>query len=172
MSNRTDHLSSAPKVARVERQLATKRVIDRALVGENITQIALNVGVSDNTIDGWRREEKSLHISVADAAAMPLAIRLELCRFIMGEGYDVTEIPVLGDIRAELALAIEHQRDASTVTTEHLDAIKDGKIDRAEGARVETACDRLIRSTLAVREVARQARREGVIGCDLRVVGR
>lgn len=66
-----------------------------------------------------------------------------------------------GDDFRTLAMA---QRESADVVSRGLEALADGRMCSREGAEIETECDQAIAALLAIRERARLAQREGVIG--------
>ena len=158
----------APRAERESRRADVKRILGRFLVGACQSVIAAGLGVSRQYLGRLADVEVDSHLSVADAAGLPDAARMELAQFIAGPGHMVAEAPVADtNARAGMSLHMRALRETMEAVTSHGDAIADGNITRAEGATIERECDEAIRVFLAVREVARRAQRDGVIGVDL-----
>jgi hypothetical protein len=99
----------------------------------------------------------------------PIALRVVVDALATQLGLTVVELPTLSEMREFLSLATSAHRESAEAVAETLDAVADGHVTRAEGARIEERCDRAIAFFMRIREEARRAQREGVIG--LRAVG-
>lgn len=161
----------AGKAAREDRKAAVSRIVDRIEGTLGATVAAGLVGVSRALFRRWSDVEDDAQIGVADAAGLPPEHRAALAEYIAGPGYTMAALPAVeADGRASMALHSRAMKAAFSLIEKHAAAISDGSVDRREGADVERACDELIREALLVREVARRAQREGVIGAELRAV--
>jgi hypothetical protein len=158
----------APRAERESRRADVKRILGRFLVGACQSVIAAGLGVSRQYLGRLADAEVDSHLSVADAAGLPDAARMELAQYIAGPGHMVAEAPAVdSDVRAGMSLHLRALRETTEAVTSHAMAMADGRITRSEGASLEGECDEAIRVLLAVREVARRAQRDGVIGVDL-----
>lgn len=94
----------------------------------------------------------------------PAALRVAMNAALDGTGNAVVELPTTGAASdCDLDAIERHQREASDVVSAGLKAAKRGHLDRAKAAELAGECDESIAATLAVREMARRAIREGVI---------
>lgn len=163
--------AQAPRAAREQRRHDVARLLARGLLDACVTTLAAGLGCSRQLVQHWIDPERDASISVADAAALPAPIRAPLAEYVAGPGYMMAELPAADtDGRASLALHVRALRETSEAVTAHAAALADGRIDRSEGRDLERKCDEALRELLSVREAARRAQREGVIGVDLRVV--
>lgn len=160
----------SPKAERAEAQAETSVVLDRALTahGTNVAALALTLGVSATRIGEWRAPEQDRHLSVADASRLPPLVRLVIAEHVAGPGYVVAELPAAdAHVSDDLALAARTQRETAEAVAKHLTAIADGRYDRAEGVELEREVNEAIAALLTVRETARRAIREGVVGANV-----
>lgn len=157
----------SPAVAREERRAATARALAAAIQGAGLThtEVAAAVGVPRQRVDEWCAVDSDKHIQLADGCGTPEPVRLALAAHLAGPGYVVTALPPVAAARAaDLRLAADAQREASEAVAEYLEVCADGRIGASEGRALERACDEAIAALCAVRERARLAQRERVIG--------
>ncbi len=79
-------------------------------------------------------------------------------------GLAVVDLPKPSAVSDELRALATAQRETSQAIAHGLEAWADGHMCCAEGVRVEQECDEAIAALLVIRERARVAKREGVVG--------
>lgn len=95
---------------------------------------------------------------------LPQAMRSAIAEDLAGPGYALVELPEATKTSDDLHALATAQRESGEAIAHGLDAMADGHLTRAEGVRVEAECDEAIAALLTIRERARLAQREGVIG--------
>jgi hypothetical protein len=165
-------------VRREERRAASAESLRRALdaSGVAVREAGALIGVDEKLVRRWLDPHEGQSVSVADLAALPIEVRIAVVRADLLPGHVIVRETSPSDAgAASIAAHVAAQRETSEALTAHLEAIADGHITRAEGASLERELDEAIARLVALREHARQAQREGVIGVDgvarLRVVG-
>lgn len=138
-----------------------ERVLGR--LGIRHAEAAQHVGITRQTFEKSLQPGKVMRATFL--YALPIAARIEVVEDMLGESHAVVELPAPHD-RGEcdmrfLAGAVRQVSDAVSTTLEHA---TDGHLSRSEGAEIEQRCDRAIGVLLTIRELARSAQREGVIG--------
>lgn len=158
-----------PAQLRADRRVEAAHVLDEALraEGSQATAVAALLGVPRQRVDEWRDVHEDRHLTVADAAGMPPAVRRHLAEYVAGPGYQVAELPdEHHDLRFDLSLAARLVRESGETAAVLLEALADGHVCRAEGARLAREADEAIRVLLFVRELGRRAAREGIVGAQ------
>jgi hypothetical protein len=126
--------------------------------------VAATIGVTRQRIDQWLALDDDAQVSVADAMSLPQPMRMAAAQLIAGDGYMLAALPDIGDSSSDLDLVMRAQKESGDVIATHLAALRDGRMCRAEGAQLEREADEAIAALLTVRERARQAQREVVLG--------
>ena len=162
-----------PEQCRADARATVAGLLLRALARCGLTARAMwahAIGISREYIDRCVAGEKQIH--AADLLHAPEPVRLDFAQALIGEGRAVVDLPVGLSARDDLALVIRAQKETTEAINAHLAALADGRMDAAEGASLEAECDEGIAALLAIRERARLAQRERVIGLTgLRAVG-
>lgn len=128
---------------------------------------AATLDVSTTHLDNCVSGTKALH--VADALAAPEPVRHALAQLLAGDAHVVVELPAIADASDDWRLVATAQRESGEAIAATLDAFADGRVTAAEGARLEREADEAIAALLGIRERARAARRERVVGIRGRV---
>lgn len=126
--------------------------------------VAATIGLSRQRIDQMIALDDEAQLSVADAMAMPQPIRHALATDLIGDGHMIAALPAAASDSSDLDLVMRAQKESADVIAAHLAALRDGRMCRAEGVELEREVDEAIAALLSVRERARQAQREVVIG--------
>lgn len=159
---------AVPKAAREQRKAEVSHIARDVI--ECPTTTALNTGVSRTLVRQWADAESDTQIGVADAAGLGPLQRMPLAEYVAGPGYMMAELPACEETaRAGIELHVRVLRETTEVVTAHAIAISDGRVDRREGAVLEREIDDAIRALLTLRECARQAQREGVVGAVISI---
>lgn len=160
----------APRALREQRKSDVSRILGRWLLSTCATAVAAANGVSRQLLGQWADPERDAAISVADAAGLPADGRMALAEYVAGEGFMVAPLPAAESCRAGIELHVRVLTETTQAVTAHAVAIADGRVDRREGAELECEIDEAIRALLTLRECARQAQREGVVGVALHAI--
>jgi hypothetical protein len=165
---RTPARPLSPAAAREQRRADVARIIGHGLLDANVTHVgaAEAIGMASAHLTECAKPGGAKHLHVADAPALPLPVALDIARYIAGDAYAVIALPTgeTTDVASDLLLAAAAQRESSDAISALLMGVADGHLDSREGAKLEREADEAIRALLAVREVARRAQRERVIG--------
>jgi hypothetical protein len=94
----------------------------------------------------------------------PASYRKALDLMAARDGLVVTDLPSAGEMGDDFRAIAAAQRESADVVARGLDALADGRMCAREGAELAAECDEAIAALLAIRERARLAQREGVIG--------
>jgi len=123
-----------PREEREARRAELSRLLSRALVDADAShaEVARACGVSETIVHEWCDPTKARALSVADARALPPAVRRVLAEYVVGAGAVIAERAVDVEGHVDLAHAAAVQRETGDVVREHLSALLDGRIDRAE----------------------------------------
>lgn len=168
--------AQAPSVAREQRRVDVARILAQGLLDTRTSNVAAadRIGMADTHLAECAKPGGSKHLHAADAAALPLPVALDVARYIAGDAHEVIALPTgdATDAATDLVLAAKTQRETSDVIAALLTGVADGHLDASEGKTLEREADEAIRALLAVRELARRAQRERVVGVSggLRVV--
>jgi hypothetical protein len=130
---------------------------------------AMALGIARQSLDRMLAADGDKQLSVADLIAGPKPVRRAVVAEIIDDDEMVVSLPDVSDDADDLALIMAAQKESAEVISTHLAALRDGRMCRAEGATLEREADEAIAALLVVRERARQAQREVVIGLPLRV---
>lgn len=157
--------------ARIAREATSEDVTG----GETLAELAADLGVAQSRLSAYRDPEHSACIKLHELLLLPDASRVHVAAALLPPSHLVVDAPrgesAVDDMRAAMQL---HERSARALS-ELLEGIADGHLTRAEGARIEGSVDALMQVLGGIRERARLAQREGVIGATgttaLRVVG-
>lgn len=138
--------------------------VERVLgkLGIRHAEAAQHIGVSRQTFEKTLEPGKVMRATWL--FLLPIAARIELVREVLGETHDVVELPARTRAPSDLALVADAQRETGEAVACALRALGAGHLGRAEGAALERECDEAIAVLLTVRELARTAQREGVVG--------
>lgn len=144
---------ATPKERRARRQAETARVLARSLEHHGISraELAAKAGVPDQHGREWADPETNRNIAVADAAAAPHLVRVDLCEHIMGPGWCVAVLPATGaraedDVRHAARIA----QGGGVVVSKLLAAIADGQLDRTECTDIRAALREHIRELVSL----------------------
>lgn len=161
-----------PEQARIERRREASRVFDDAMdeAGAGNPAVALMLDRDRRTLQAWRDPSDDKVPSLEAVIGLPSLVRMRITAYLAElDGRALVELPEAADVVCDLRAAAALQRESADVIARHLEAVADGHITRREGAELERECDELLAVVLAIRERARQARREGVVGASLRL---
>lgn len=128
--------------------------------------VAAGLACGETRLAALADPEHDATLCVARASMLPAPAARRVAGWIAGEACVVIELPTcdLEDVALDLQLAARAQRSSADAVATVLDGLADGHIDAQEAARIEAACDRLVRDALSLREVARRVKRErGVV---------
>jgi len=131
---------------------------------------ALTVGVSRQRVDQWMALDHDANMPAALISFLPKPMRLAAMHEMMSADEAITDLPVATEAADDWRLVASAQRETGQAITAMCDAVADGRITATEGASLERECTEGIASLLGIRERARAAQRERVIG--LRAVSR
>lgn len=160
---------SAPRTARVrreERRAASAGNLSHALSASDVPvrEAAALVGVDEKLVRRWCDPHEGQSISVADLAALPESVRVEVVRADLLPGHVVVRAPSgAGSLECDLRHAAAAARDAADAAATAMEAWADGHMTRSEAEPVIARCDAVIERFYAMRERASLAMREGVI---------
>jgi hypothetical protein len=155
-----------------EHRAATRARIKRILLSSaeacDVTWrgvLALTLGVTRQRVDQWIALDDEAQLSVADACALPEAMRLALASELAGPAHFVAALPTCdATVSADdWALAAKSQKDTAWSVATHLDVIADGNVTPGEGTALVRACNAAIGTLLTVRELGLRAQRERVV---------
>jgi hypothetical protein len=150
------------------RKREAARMVRRALDAEDASHsvVAVNLGIRDpSKFSKMIAENGERHLPFHQVLGLPPNV----LRHILGEvadtlGLAVVELPGEPSTADDLRMLARAQRETGDAVASGLDAMADGHITRSEGAKIEAECDEAIAAFLVLRERARQAQREGVVG--------
>jgi hypothetical protein len=158
----------SPEKAREERQVEASRLLDESMTAASAhgPTVAASLGVPESTMQRWRRTRgQTLDIQLADVMGLPPEVlRLVLERVADSIGLAIVDRPDSLATEDHVGLAAVAMHESADVVAAHAQAIRDRHITRSEGANLERECDEALRPILAIREIARLAQREGVVG--------
>lgn len=134
----------------------------RVLASTPLSEVARHAGMSRDQLSDVRDGERRLRME--EWLDFPPDARDEMMR-VLGEvaGRAWVDAPPPAPAADDLRAAAVAVRAAERVLEERLDSVG-SYLDRQGGAALEAACDELVRRVMAVREFARLAKREGVVG--------
>ncbi len=160
-------MTSRAPVSRVQRETRradTSRALARLLVEHDISdsEVERLTSVPRQHVAQWRDPDDSRSVSLADAIALPPAMRRALAEWLVGPGHVVAEIPDAAPA-GSIAQALEVQRETTDVVTAHLAAIVDGHLTRAEATVIRREIHEAQRSLSALDHVCVLAEREGIV---------
>jgi hypothetical protein len=92
------------------------------------------------------------------------AYRVVVDKLAQRAGLALVDMPKAGEMGDDFRAIAAAQRESADVVARGLDALADGRMCAREGAELAAECDEAIAALLAIRERARLAQREGVIG--------
>jgi hypothetical protein len=95
---------------------------------------------------------------------LPLAAKIPLVEDMLGKGFAVVRLPGEDTEDHNLGWFARSMREVVEAMSTSIEAASDHRFTRAEAVKVEVLCDRAISILLAIRTLARQAKREGVVG--------
>lgn len=127
-----------------------------------VSQCASLMDMERQTLDKYL---KSKSLSLAFVRRLPESVRVEVVKDLLPEQYSVTKAPPKaerGD--CDYRFFAKSFRSVTEAVSVALEATSDGHLTRAEGAEIEALCDKAIGLLLTIREVAKMAQREGVVG--------
>lgn len=153
---RTARVKREERKARVSIELAS--ALDR--LGHSRMAIADICGVSATMATEWTLAEKDRAVSVADAMAMPVDLRIALAQLILGDDHVISEAPAqtAAPETADVHMLLRSQREHAEALSTYAEALSDGVIDPTEAATLEREAEEAIRATMAIRDRARAAR--------------
>lgn len=167
MTTRTerDRAFSDPEGEREKRHARACEAVAGSLDGASVAIVAAELGISETDLRRMTKPSEGRFFAVCDVPALPKVCAARLASWALeGHGLAVVELPATGGIAADYATIAKAQRETSDVVACGLDALAAGHIGRGKGVDLERECDEAIAALLAVRELARAAKREGVIG--------
>lgn len=171
--NRQNHQTRTPDQCRADARAEVSATLHRALADCDPRARATwadAIGISREYIDRCVSGDKQLH--AADLLFAPGPVLVAFCKLALGAGRGVVDMPAGLDAKDDLALVIATSRETTGAVNEMLSCIADGHMTAAEGAKLEREADEAIAALLSVRERARMAQRERVLGTTgLRAVG-
>ena len=129
-------------------------------------QVGAAVGVSAKVVQRWcGLDDRNTSPPYHAILAMPKKVRKPMAEGLLdGTGCAVVELPAAADAATDLSCASKVMTEVADVLQAHSEALRDGHICAREGRVIEDECTEAIAALLTVRERARQAQREGVIG--------
>jgi hypothetical protein len=166
MTTRTarDRAFSDPEGERERRHARACEAVTTSLSGASIAIVAAELGISETDLRRMTKPSEGRFFAVADIPALPVVCATRLASWALeGHGLAVVELPTTSGPAADYATIAKAQRETSEVVSCGLDALAVGHIGRIKAAELERECDEAIAALLAVREIARAAKREGVM---------
>lgn len=161
---RTEHVSTDPDATLDLRRMEAATLLAGALLECDASRrvVAALLACGETRLAALADPEHDATLCIARASMLPAPAARRVAGWIAGEACMVIELPVgeHEDVALDLQLAARAQRSSSAAVASVLDGLADGHLDAAEAARIEVACDALIRDALALREVARRVKRE------------
>ncbi|MBL9112797.1 MAG: hypothetical protein JNM74_26160 [Myxococcales bacterium] len=156
---------SDPEADRERRLLAGAEALGSALAGASIAVVAAALGLSETDLRRMMRPSSGRLFAAADLAALPTACAASLAAHLLeGHNLAVVELPKPSRDACDLRLVANAQRESAEAVACALEAVGAGHLTRAQAATLERETNEAIAALLAVREVARVAMREGVVG--------
>lgn len=127
-----------PQERRAKRQAEASRTLARSLDAHNVSQadLAAKCGVPCPHASEWANPEVNRNISLADAAAAPHLVRIDLAEHLLGPGMVAAVLPAASRIDDDFKHAASIARGGGAVLESYLEAIADGTITPAEAAGV------------------------------------
>lgn len=135
-------------------------VLTRA--GITQTRAADLAGVARQTFADVLAGER--RFSIGYLYRLPLEARIPLAQDLLGPTHGIVELPGEDSAEHDLGWFARSSREVVDAVSSAIEAAADGKLTRTEGAKLEVLCDRGISILMTIRELARQATREGVVG--------
>ena len=143
------------------------RIVGEALDAEGSSRaiVAAHLGVSERELGRCTSTSSGRHMPLGHVLGLPPAVVVRIAgRMVEPLGKAIVDLPKTSATSDELRALATAQRETAEAIAHGLDAMADGHMTRAEGARVEQECDEAIAALLVIRDRARLAQREGVIG--------
>lgn len=143
---------------------AYSRLLRGWLHDGDVTQddLADESGTTQQKVSHWLSPKSALLPSIARVRLFPKEMARRSLSWA-GEPHNlaVVEMPKVVGTADELRAIATAQRETSEAIAHGLDAMADGHITPAEGARLEKECDEAIAAFLVIRERARIAKAQG-----------
>jgi hypothetical protein len=135
------------------------------VVGASDAALGAELGVSPTVLRRYGRGEAMPPL--ADVRGLPLAGRLSIARSLVGEDdFAVVRLPKAAVRRDALLLAATAQGETGKALSLHLEVTSHGFLTRCQAAELERRVDAAIAPLLSIRELARTAKREGVLSIE------
>lgn len=158
-----DRVFSARQKRRVEACAIVARAIEAAQDSRPV--VAARMDIAPTELGRLVDPTSGRMFPLEHALALDVgAYRVLLEQLASRTGLAVVELPSAASTTDDLRALAVAQRETAEAIAHGLDAMADGHMTRTEGARVEKECDEAIAALLVIRERARLAQREGVIG--------
>lgn len=166
MATRTTAARADSALADMRREVARVVRDGRDACEATHEQVAASIACSSARLSQYVDPAADATIDCARAALAPEPLRVAIAQHIAGERFVVVEVGGGPTVAASLSSHIDAARETAEALQAHLVAISDGRIDRAEGAHLERELDEAISRLVSLRQIARTAQREGVIGVE------
>jgi hypothetical protein len=157
---------SSPERTRAERKIDASEAWAEAIEAGYPSNIAaaIELGISESLCKRYGKADEAQMPPLADALGLRLKSRISLAQSLIGARHAVVELPEPSTLRSSMRLAAAAHREHGETIAAYLEGTDDGRLDAAEGERIERECDEEIAVLLAIRAQARLAQRERVIG--------
>lgn len=139
--------------------------LDRVLglAGVRHVEAAKACDVSRQTFEQHLEATSKKRVRATWLYVLPIKARIRVLSDMLGAAHAIVELPVAAE-RTDVRFFTTAVREVTAAVLKALEAADDDRFDRAEGTDIEALCDRAISILLTIRELARQAKREGIIG--------
>lgn len=165
-------ISAAGQTFSSESPEELQRLVNLAYPGFIKRKIAESKMTLERCADLMGKERQTLSksldakwVNLGFVRMLPDKVRKDVARDLLPEGCDVVELPAKatrGD--CDYRFFARSFRTVTEAVSVSLEATSDGHVTRSEGAEIEALCDKAIGILLTIREVAKLAQREGVVG--------
>lgn len=125
---------------------------------------ALTVGVCRQRVDQYLALDSGVHIPAALVPFLPKPMRRAVTAATLAEDEMISELPGAVEAADDWRLVAAAQRESGQAITAMLEAIADGRVTATEGATLDRECTEAVAALLGIRERARGAMRERVVG--------
>lgn len=159
--------SACPETAREQRIEEAAKVVRSAIdaEGTNHAITAAWIGLSITQFKCSLSPTSGRLLSLADTAGLPPAVLRRVVSWLADSlGCAVVDLPESSDEPVSVRMLAEMSRETGAVVADALEAVADGHVTRSEGCQIEGKIDHAVSQLLALRNLARQAQREGVVG--------